>query len=368
MLVVGGGLSGLHTLYRLHSQGISCSVIEARKRMGGRILSVNQDEVGTSHGRLGFDLGPAWFWPGQTRMLDLINELGLQSEVFTENPIGATIFEDANGEVQRLGNGGAMAGSYRLRGGIGQIIARLEDILPERLITTDRRVTHLSLGESRVKVTSEDNEESPRNSQYVVLALPPRIAMATISFTPNLSESRVEALNNIATWMAGQAKVVVIYNQPFWREQGLSGDVMSRRGPLQEIHDASVPGLEPFALFGFVGVPAQYRREKEADLKAAAVDQLIRLFGDQAANPTEVILKDWAFDLYTATEHDQRPLLAHPSNDVGEVAEFDWQNRLIWSGTETASKTGCHNGYLEGALESSERTLSLLNRCLHANC
>ncbi len=38
--------------------------------------------------------------------------------------------------------------------------------------------------------------------------------------------------------MAGHAKVVALYERPFWREQGLSGDAISHCGTLAEIHDA----------------------------------------------------------------------------------------------------------------------------------
>ncbi|MEM1154111.1 MAG: hypothetical protein AAGI44_08210 [Pseudomonadota bacterium] len=52
-------------------------------------------------------------------------------------------------------------------------------------------------------------------------------------------------LGGVPTWMAGQAKVVAVYESPFWRDSGFSGDAMSRKGPLIEIHDASPASGEP---------------------------------------------------------------------------------------------------------------------------
>ena len=69
-LIVGGGLSGLSLAYRLAAQGRDFMVLEARDRFGGRILG--QDVGGGA-----FDLGPAWFWPGQPRIAALIARLGL---------------------------------------------------------------------------------------------------------------------------------------------------------------------------------------------------------------------------------------------------------------------------------------------------
>ncbi|EDT04545.1 hypothetical protein BamIOP4010DRAFT_1927 [Burkholderia ambifaria IOP40-10] len=59
--------------------------------------------------------------------------------------------------------------------------------------------------------------------------------------------------------MAPHAKYIAIYDTPFWRDQGLSGEARSARGPFGEIHDASMPG-GCAALFGFFGVPAQVRQ------------------------------------------------------------------------------------------------------------
>jgi len=41
VLIIGGGISGLHTAYQLQKQGTSFMLIEARDRLGGRILSQN---------------------------------------------------------------------------------------------------------------------------------------------------------------------------------------------------------------------------------------------------------------------------------------------------------------------------------------
>lgn len=45
---------------RIHRAGMAFRLLEARPRLGERILS--QDEIGQVS-RDGFDLGPSWFWP-----------------------------------------------------------------------------------------------------------------------------------------------------------------------------------------------------------------------------------------------------------------------------------------------------------------
>ena len=132
---------------------------------------------------------------------------------------------------------------------------------------------------------------------------------------------------------------------------------MSRTGPMVEIPDASPMEGGPFALFGFIGVPAQHRSEERV-LRDQLKAQLVRLFGDAAASPSTLILKDWAFDPFTSTQRDLLPLYAHPSYGMPDEFENLWDGKLLFGGSETAVQFG---GYLEGALEAAERAVGQIN-------
>src|SRR6202000_1021375 len=83
VVIVGGGLSGLYSARLLAASGMECVLLEARERLGGRILSVTAG---------GFDLGPAWFWPDmQPRMTGLVQELGLTA--FPQHSEGDVLIE-----------------------------------------------------------------------------------------------------------------------------------------------------------------------------------------------------------------------------------------------------------------------------------
>jgi monoamine oxidase len=163
-------------------------------------------------------------------------------------------------------------------------------------------------------------------------------------------------LRAIPTWMAGHAKVFLLYETPFWRAAGLSGDGISRIGPLQEIHDASGPSPGYGALFGFVGLAATAPGRARDMLAADSVQQLQRMFGEAAAKPLDVLVQDWARDELTATAADA-VTSSHPQYAMPAAVARLTQQGLIFASSEMAPHYG---GFIEGALEASENAAILL--------
>ena len=341
-LIIGGGLSGLALADALEAHGQDYLLIEARDRFGGRIKTEP-----LSGGA--FDMGPAWFWPGQPRIAALIDRFGL--ERFDQFCDGILTFEDAQGAVQRGRGFASMQGSWRVKGGLGALTQRLSEALPDTRKRLNSPVKTLTRNETGITVMLETGETV--TGAQVVLALPPRLA-AELRYDPPLPEAALRAMRNIPTWMGGQAKAVAVYDRPFWREAGLSGDVSSRFGPMVEMHDASPAQGGPYALFGFIGVPPQGRRD-EAELRRHLLAQLGRLFGSEAAKPAQLFVKDWAFDPHTATAADSTPLHEHPTYGLPQAMTKLWGGQLHFAGSEVAPEFG---GYLEGALEAAEHALS----------
>lgn len=75
--VVGAGLAGLRAAAELSAAGASVTVLEARDRVGGRVVSASQPERSAGEPPLVLDMGAQWVGPGQTEVLRLIKELGL---------------------------------------------------------------------------------------------------------------------------------------------------------------------------------------------------------------------------------------------------------------------------------------------------
>ena len=346
-LIIGGGLSGLALAEQLEAQGRDYLLVEARDRFGGRIETRH-------HGAGYFDMGPAWFWNAQPRIAALIARLGL--EVFPQYAEGALTFEDAHGAVQHGRGFSSMQGSWRVKGGLGAVTRALADKLGKGRAHLNTPVTALKRGDTGITVTFDTTAlkiGAEVRAKQVVLALPPRVA-AQLDYLPPLPADALAAMNGIATWMAGQAKAVAVYETPFWRDAGLSGDAQSRAGPMGEIHDASPAMGGPYALFGFIGVSPQGRVD-EPVLRRHLTAQLVRLFGPDAAEPSALFIKDWARDNHTSTSADLAPLYTHPRYGMPPQIADLWNDTLHFSGTETASEFG---GYIEGALEAAEVTLA----------
>lgn len=72
VLVVGAGLAGLYAARLVRRAGLTVKVLEARDRVGGRVLS--QRLTDDSY----VDLGAQWIGPGQRRMYALAREYGLE--------------------------------------------------------------------------------------------------------------------------------------------------------------------------------------------------------------------------------------------------------------------------------------------------
>lgn len=351
--IVGGGLAGLHAASLLHKAGVDFQLLEARERLGGRILTL--DDTGRPAGD-GFDLGPSWFWPGmQPAIGALVDELGLGA--FAQNSDGDMLFERTPREVpQQVPGMVQVPQSMRLVGGMDALVRALSDGIPGERVHLGAPVTSMALGEREVtlRVGRGDGPSHVLTACQVVAALPPRLLEATISLTPPAESADAQRWRETATWMAPHAKFVALYDRPFWRDAGLSGTAQSMVGPLVEVHDATTADGAA-ALFGFVGVDADRRAAVgQTVLVHACVEQLGRLFGAQARQPRATLFKDWAVDPLTATANDRDDGM-HPVPQSADWVTGAWRPRLALAGSET-SRTD--PGYLAGAIDAARRAVA----------
>jgi monoamine oxidase len=347
VVVIGGGLAGLHAARLLQAAGVDFEVVEARDRLGGRILTV--DAAGDP-ATDGFDLGPSWFWPRmQPAAADLVAELGLPT--FFQHDEGDVAFERMSREtVYRYPAVEREPQSARLSGGTATLIRSLAADLPGSRLSVGIRVDTMTLAADAIRLglSDADGAETGIAADQVIAALPPRLLEASVAFSPSLDPTTAERWRNTPTWMAPHAKFFAVYGRPFWREAGFSGTAQSMVGPLVEIHDASTASGQP-ALFGFPGLsPEQRLAVGEEALTRASLAQFARLFGAEAEHARATLYKDWATDPLTATRAD-RTSVGHAPGDGPRVAG-EWGRRLVLGGSESSPTEA---GYLAGAVEAS---------------
>lgn len=241
-------------------------------------------------------------------------------------------------------------------GGCSQLISSLSQHLPPQHIHQGADVREIKL-ENGVITVHLSTGAAPNTYDQIWLAIPPRL-VPKIQFSPPLPPSAVQALSNVPTWMAGQAKYVAGYKHAFWKDNGLSGGVFSQVGPLGEVHDAGHG--QKAALFGFLRMQQGQRAAiGNEELKKLCRAQLIRVFGNAAANIEEDFIQDWAAEQYTATSADHIPSHSHPSMASVDIFGTDWTSHIYMMGSEAATE---HAGYLEGALISAETLLQQLKQ------
>ncbi|HXG27669.1 MAG TPA: flavin monoamine oxidase family protein [Nevskiales bacterium] len=186
-------------------------------------------------------------------------------------------------------------------------------------------------------------------AQRLVVALPPGQA-AALQWTPALPARRRQLLQGMR--MGSVIKCLLIYERPFWREAGWSGEMICDEAPLRMTFDATPQHGRNGALVGFIlGTEAAVWSERgQAARQAAATQQLVEYFGPQAATPLEYIDKDWCADPWSQGCY----VALMPPGLMTRLGALLRQplGRIHWAGTETAT-TWC--GYMDGALESGAR-------------
>lgn len=369
--IVGGGLSGLYAASLLERAGFnSYCLIEARDRLGGRILSPAANpkehaEEPWGYGLDRVDLGPTWFWPAYHRELQhLIQSLKLAT--FTQHLEGDNLVErSASGPPIRVRGCLESLTSMRVVGGMGALIHAVSQKVSADRVRLGWKVRDVRLDGHRIELEAADSkgQVSGITADHVLLAVPPRLVAENIVFTPDIASATRKQWHATPTWMAPHAKYVATFGAPFWRDEGLSGEARSVVGPLGEIHDASMQGGHA-ALFGFLSVPATVRRRYPVDLlRAQCRAQLARLFGRQAGMPLNDWMKDWAADSLTAAASDlDAGMHGHALAPHPEPAGSPWAGRLTGIASEWSRD---FPGYVAGAIDAATRGIDVVRPLMH---
>jgi len=332
--VVGAGISGLSAAAALTRGGATVALLEARDRVGGRLLSVR--DAGAA-----VDLGATWFWPDEPTVRSLADELGVAT--FAQHRTGDALFERDAWTVQRMDGNPLDGPAKRFTEGAQALAVRVAEGLPPGVLELSNPVTAVAVAEDGVRL------EAARGTvvaDHVVLALPPALATERLTFDPPMPAELRDITAGTAVWMGDVVKAVAVFAEPFWRAAGLSGSAMSHAGPFREVHDHSGPEGQPAAIFAFAAAAHLAHFDLDA-IDCAFRDQLGRLFGAAASEPRSTRVVDWSREAFTAPS---RPAARTSTGTFGARAfQRPVHGRVHWASTETAT---AYAGHVEGAIRA----------------
>lgn len=334
--IVGAGLSGLVTAYELLKSGEDDFIIlEARDRVGGRILTDNH-----------IDLGATWLQTYHATLLDLIEELNLKT--FDQYAEGQSVLVYSSmSPAHYFEMDKSQPSSKRIVGGTFSLINALWEKLKHK-IKLNMKVVSLHENHLGIHIHTENTDFI---SKKTVITIPPLLA-SEINYYPDLPENVVDAMEETHTWMSNAIKVGITYRKPFWRAKGFSGTVIGQASPVVELYDHCNYQNSVFALKGFVN--ESLRELKELDRKQRILAFLEEYLGEEIQDYISYIEKDWSEDVFTSGNQLKSYYLSPQyGNSVFQKMYYD--SRLLFSGTETSKDYG---GYLEGAVLSGQNAFN----------
>jgi monoamine oxidase len=186
-------------------------------------------------------------------------------------------------------------------------------------------------------------------ARRVVIAVPVTLA-GRIAYEPALPGFVDQLMQRMP---AGAAmKCIAVYDEPFWRHDGLTGQATSLDGPIRVTFDTTPPDGSPGVLSAFVVASAarELTRLRPEDRREAVIAELVRFFGERARNPREFVSQNWMDEQFTrGCYHGFAPPGIYT---VYGRALREPVGRIHWAGTER----GVHQmGSMGGAIDSGRR-------------
>ncbi len=245
-----------------------------------------------------------------------------------------TLFSIEGGAQENMVNGGA-----------GSIAAKMADELGDA-IHVSAPVRSIAQTDSHVVVEADGFSVEAR---HVVITVPPALVLG-IAFDPVLPDNRATLYSK--TVAGPESKTLVVYDEPFWRADGFSGQTSKPRAASEVTIDASpsegTPGV--ITSFTFGAVAEKIDAIDPAERRAAVLAELTTRLGPKAAKPVEYVETAWWKEEWT-----KGCSMAHFPPGVltryGPLLREPF-GRVHWAGTETSTVS---HGAMDGAVRSGER-------------
>lgn len=240
------------------------------------------------------------------------------------------------------------AQSIRFVGGSQRLSEGLAKKLGRRVVLGAR----VSAIEQRGRAVRVRTAKGEWVAKAALVALPPPL-VGTIDYSPALDPARAQLTQRQP--MGTTIKVNLIFDEPFWRADGLNGSVVSTAGPIKVAYDNSPPDGKPGVLVGFCeGTDGSdlYDASKKRR-RAAILDSFARYFGEPARRPRRYLELVWAAERYTRGAYGSY----NPPGtltSIGHIAGRPF-GRVHFAASDLSREW---TGYMDGAIRSGEAAAS----------
>lgn len=415
--IVGAGAAGLRAAMLLEAAGAEVSVYEARPRLGGRIYTVREEGMAYDAGgewidadhqrvlslsdELGLELLPTgkfprdiyhagahctemalWGdaleddlrleafarehardlvpipWENQnqqtqesTTVADVLSEVAQSSRGHWW--LSAQIRSDEGDDPERIGMLGWLVGyrhyldreedvmsAFRIKGGMDLLTSGMAQRL-RGSIHTEKVLRRVEADGKKVILHFDDEREV---ADHAVLTLPPK-ALERVVFDPALSREKRCAVE--ACGMSRVVKVCLEFESAWWRDLPSRGSIHTD-GALQQLWDAS-QGERPVLTAYVCGAESETWVSNPAAIRRAHAELVSTIPSARDAKLISGKVYDWTRDEFALGGFSHLApgyVLEHMENIAPP------EGRIHFAGEHTALWTG----FIEGALESAERT------------
>jgi len=348
VIIIGAGISGLVAGYDLTIAGYDVTILEARDRIGGRVLTI-RSPFSNNHYVEG---GAARIKPSHDLTIAYANHFNLTLDPFYATSGDYVDFSNGNRTIidnttyLNTSYGSTMRKNYlKIRGGSDQLtnaFANSSEL--SNKIYLNHAVTSITQNSDNVIVDTDVNQFQADR----VLCTVPLTVLNKINFTPNLSSEKQSAMNGGFRY-APATRIYIQFKNRFWENESLNG--WGNTDLPEEIWQPS------WDMSGNTGVLMSYLRWSAAeDMDAlnddernnAILNRWENIFEGSINNFDTGVSKSWALDEWS------KGAWASPTTSQNETLNdsiSQIEGRLHFAGEHASND----RGWMQGALFSGLR-------------